>query len=261
MFYIWPEAKRNRPMLNRYTLVAAGCLLAVMARAQVLEEKTEVLDAPVGEARWVQNAGTALYAYPAQEGWYRVRRKVYLPMAAWDGNQIAAGTVLHNKDGDKIGETRQALSPVMADTVKRFRRKPRLRAILEGQVFKTKLAEGSLPEERLQDILQQRNRRDQMAGYEGLREDFAMARRSYDGFEARVLRAENRSLKEPGDFRIILVYRGSMPFAVMAKGHPISMERPKETWEMQDMTILYSYNPTEEQKALMEEILFTHLSL
>ncbi|MDR9374668.1 MAG: hypothetical protein RI842_00445 [Schleiferiaceae bacterium] len=248
-------------MLKIHLSLVTFCLLAACCPAQVLEDKTEVLDAPVGEALWVQEAGTALYAYPAQEGWYRVRRKVYLPMAAWDGSQIAAGTALQNEDGDKIGETRRALTPVMADTVKRFRRKPRLRAILEGQVFKTKLAEGTLPEERLQDILQQRNRRDQMAGYEGLVEDFDLIERSYDGFEAWVLRAQHRSLKEPGDFRLILVYRGSLPFAVMAKGYPISMERPKETWEMQDMTILYSYNPTDEQKALMEEILFTHLAL
>lgn len=237
------------------------CLSVFCGVAQTLEEKTEVLDAPFGETRWTQEGGTQVYAFPDEKGWYRVRRKVYVAMDQWNGKEIAAGAELQNEEGEKIGETRRSLAPQMADTISGFREAPRLKAILEGKIFQTKIEEGSIPEERLQEILNLRNRRDQLNGFERLKADFEMQEREFEEFDALVLRAQHRSLKEPGEFRIILVKRGTLPFAVMAKDHPIHMERPKDSWALQDMQILYSYNPTDEQKKLMEEILFTYLTL
>jgi hypothetical protein len=173
--------------------------------------------------------------------------------------QDRAGSILRNAEGDEIGRVLSGLEPEAVDTVDPFRKDKRLVAILEAYVFKTKLARGSVPEDRVNQILAMRNRADQNQAWDELWEDFPSEEAEYPPFSVRVIRASEKHLTQEADFRLITVFRGSTLYALMTNNQELEPGRLKKTWTQAPFKILYFYNPTESQQELMEEILYTYL--
>ena len=239
-------------------LLALGSL-----SAQVLEEKTPILVKPRGEALFSLERGESLYSYqPDEDGWYKVRKLAYLAPSALSGKTLSAGTVLYNKDEEKIGAILQPVKAEQIDTLEVFRGEDRPMVILEGYVFKTKIEDGSIPEQRVASILAMRNRNEQREAFAELWQEFDAEEREFDRLIAQVIREKNRHIQEEQDFRLIVLFRGSSIYAIISKDHEIEVGKTKAQVSEGPFTIYYFYKPTDSQKKLVEEqILYTFLAL
>lgn len=239
-------------------LLALGSL-----SAQVLEEKTQILEKPRGEALFSLERGESLYSYqPDEDGWYKVRKLAYLAPSALSGKTLSAGTVLYNKDEEKIGAILQPVKAEQIDTLEVFRGEDRPMVILEGYVFKTKIEDGSIPEQRVASILAMRNRNEQREAFAELWQEFDAEEREFDRLIAQVIREKNRHIQEEQDFRLIVLFRGSSIYAIISKDHEIEVGKTKAQVSEGPFTIYYFYKPTDSQKKLVEEqILYTFLAL
>ena len=239
-------------------LLALGSL-----SAQVLEEKTQILEKPRGEALFSLERGESLYSYqPDEDGWYKVRKLAYLAPSALSGKTLSAGTVLYNKDEEKIGAILQPVKAEQIDTLEVFRGEDRPMVILEGYVFKTKIEDGSIPEQRVASILAMRNRNEQREAFAELWQEFDAEEREFDRLIAQVIREKNRHIQEEQDFRLIVLFRGSSIYAIISNDHEIEVGKTKAQVSEGPFTIYYFYKPTDSQKKLVEEqILYTFLAL
>lgn len=241
-------------------LVSFGALLM----AQTLEEKVRLKKSPRGEDLIELNGGLAVYTEASStDGWYRVNRIAYLPMPMLqEGQMVAAGQILSNEEGEKIGEVLQAVKAKEVDTLKGFRSDDRVRVVLEGFLFKTELADGSILEEEMSEILTLRNRSEQQERLEVLFRKYAADEEHFEPFDAFAIRKEQASLREQDDFRMIVVFRGSSIYAVLSKDHQVEVEKTKLREEKIDgIEVLYFYKPSEAQKEVIEEIMYTYLAL
>jgi hypothetical protein len=231
--------------------------------AQILENNTDILNAERGTASFKLNAGQSLYSYePSAEGWYKVRKVVYLKMGSNAEKTILAGTKLYNKSDEQIGEVLEEIKAKELDTIEGFRSGDRIIAVLEGFIFKTKIEDNSIPEQRVESILQNRNRDEQQKQFATLKNDYEVEKRKFDEFTALVLREENKTLAAEKDFRIIVVFRdGTSTYAVITNGHNIAVPKVKDTWDDGNLKITYLYKPSTSQREEIDSILFTFLAL
>lgn len=226
---------------------------------------TEVLDAIRGEPLLELKADLELYSYAPEDGWYRVRREVYVdPAAVRDSQYLAEGTELRNQEGESLGRCLREVKVAEGAYTRPYRGKQRFRAIVEGYLFKTKLKDGSAPEAKVEKILALKNRTDQQEAWRELFDRYAFEERQFDEFTVRVFREQQKTLQEEKDFRLILIFRdGSTPYAVITNDHD-NLEVPRSKMETKQgpFRIQYFYKPPSRQQELIEDrILYTYLAL
>ncbi len=246
-------------------VLLALALCHASLHAQFTEEKVKVLDAIQGEALFSLEGELELYSFADEDGWYRVRREVYLkPGDIVEDKFLETGTELLNKSGEVIGECLQRVKLVESRKLEGFRSKDRFQAIVEGYLFKTKLADNSLPEKRVEDLLSERNRTVQQEGFQQLFEALKWEKREFEDLNAYVYREQHKTLSEEKDFRIVVIFKGeASPYAVITKDHDnISPPKIKAEWEDGPYRIIYFYKPTASQEDLVQNtILYTFLAL
>lgn len=251
--------------MTRILLVSLLNLVLFTANGQQLDEDVKILDAPGGEALFELDAETEIYAFPAEDGWHKLRRVVYVAAASVvDSATILAGTPLQNEEGDELGKTIAELEVVDGRFETGFRSKGRFIAAIEGYVFRTKLADGSIVEKRLEELLDVRNATERQDGLEELYDDFGFEEREFGEFTAHVLREKHTSSAAETDFRLILIMKGeTRPYAVLSNKHKnIKPEKIKDEWERGSYRAIYFYKPREDQRTLIQdEILYTFLAL
>lgn len=250
----------------RYTITALIVLMALSGHAQLTEEdNTKVLDSERGEAIFELKAGIEVYSYEPEEGWYRVRREVFVDESLVDKDGIIPkDTELMNEDEEVIGRTLADVEVVEGEQVKKARGKRPYRAILEGYLFKTKLADGTAPEDWVSKILENKNRTQQLEEFNELYDTYEFEERKFDEFTVRVMRENHKSIAEEKDFRLIIIFRGeTTPYAVIANDHEnVSAPKVKMKGGEDPFTILYLYKPPARQQELIEDtILYTYLAL
>lgn len=233
--------------------------------SQRLDEDAKVLDAAGGEPVFKLNKGSDVYAFPAEDGWHKVSRVVYVPVSAViDSSEIREGVALLNEDGDEIGVTLQNIEVEDGRFESGFRKEERFVAAIQGYLFKTKFDNDSWPERRVEDLLNIRNVTERQKGLNDLYDDFGFEEREFGEFTAYVMRENQRSSNQEKDFRIILVMKGeTRPYAVVTKEHKnINPEKIKDEWERGPYRAIYFYKPREDQRQLIQdEILYTFLAL
>ena len=236
--------------------------LTAPAAAQILEEKTAVVNERLGEQKLFElNTGEEVYSYADEDGWYKIRKVIYLEPGNLPGKTLPAGTELQDEDGRAIGKTLRDVELQESDTLDPFRGDDRLTGVVEGYVFKTKIEENSIPEKVLQSALNEDDYRKKRKMMEDLTEQFDFEEEDFDNLSVRVLREENKTISAEKDFRMILVYRGSRMYAVITNGHEVTAPKIKAEEHDRPFHTIYFYNPTDDQKELMEEILYTYLAL
>lgn len=251
--------------LTRLILGIGLLINGFAAMAQIIEEdNTEILDAARGEALFTLSAEVKVYSFEPEEGWYKIRRQVWVSPENMDGKTLKAGSVLHDENKKVIGKAIKDVKVKEGETAEAFRGEKRFKAIIEGWVFKTKIKNGTVPEEQVAKILALKNRNEQMAALEELYGIYEFEKRVFEDLTARVYREENKSLAEEKDFRIILLLRGeTTPYAVITNDHD-GLTAPKIKMETQDppFRVIYFYKPPAQQKELVEnKILYTFLGL
>lgn len=208
------------------------------------------------------NAGEKVYSFePDAAGWYKVRKEVYLPLSAVSNKEVAAGTEFKNEEEERIGRALADIKLKEIDTVEGFRSDDRVKAIVEGYLFKTKFERGSIPEERISEILEVKNRTEQQAMFEELWDEYEAETREFEDLRAYVIYETNRSTAAEKDFRVITIFRGSSPYAIITNGHTASAPKVKDEWGDGDFKILYLYKPSSSQRELVNEIMYTFLAL
>ena len=250
----------------RNLLVLFISLLGITAFGQLIEEDgTRVLDKERGEPLFELNLGVAVYSFEPEEGWYRIRREVFIdPEIMSEGELIPAETALMDEDRNVIGKTLAEVEVIEGGIVNKPRGYKPYHAIIEGFVFKTKLQDQSAPETWLSKILENKNRTQQQAEFEELYDTYEFEKRKFEEFEVRVMREEHKTLNEEKDFRLIVVFRGeTTPYAVIANDHTnVSAPKVKMTGGEEPFTIWYFYKPPARQQDLIENtILYTYLAL
>jgi hypothetical protein len=247
----------------RFLLSLLLITTTVALQAQVLDGKTKVLNEPQGDPLFELNAGEKLYSYTDDEGWYKVRKEVWLePNDLIEEEYVSEGTELKTKEGEKIGICLKELKVAEKRLIKGFRGKDRYVVILEGHVFRTKIAEGSIPELKISALLQEKNRSKQKAGFEALYEQYDFEKKEYGQFNVAVMREENKTAKEEKDFRVIIIFRGSTVLGVICNDHEVTARKVKSIYEDGSFKGIYLTKPTDKQRALIEdEILYDFLAL
>lgn len=249
----------------RYTITALITIMALSVSAQLTEEEnTQVLDAERGNPIFELNAGTEVYSYEPKEGWYRVRREVYVDAEVVEDDVIPKDTELRNEDEEVIGRTLADVKVVEGAQVKKARGKRPYQAVIEGYLFKTKLVDGTAPEDWVSKILENKNRTEQLEEFNELFDAYEFEERKFDEFTVRVMRENHKTMAEEKDFRLIIILRGeTTPYAVIANDHEnVSAPKVKMKGGEDPFTILYLYKPPARQQDLIEDtILYTYLAL
>ncbi|WP_417611144.1 hypothetical protein [Owenweeksia hongkongensis] len=246
-------------------LIALALLgLAFTAKSQIIEETAKVLSKPSGEALFSLEADEKVFSFAPEDGWYKIRKEVYVdPKNVVDDKYIISGADFFTKENVKIGSTLAEIKIKEGEKVEAFRGNDRFRAIVEGYLFKTKFVDGSVPEERISELLALKNRNEQAAGFKELFETYKFEEKKFEELVVHVYREENKTLKEDKDFRVIMIFRGeTSPYAVMTNDHEVTAPKIKQTWEEYDFKVIYFYKPTSTQQELVQDkILYTFLGL
>lgn len=238
--------------------------LSVSAKSQIIEEKAKVLSKPSGEALFSLEADEKVYSFAPEDGWYKIRKEVFVdPNSVADDKYITAGTDFYNKENVKIGSALAEIKIKEGQRVEAFRGTDRFKAIVEGYLFKTKFKDGSVPEDRISEILAMRNRNEQVESFKELFDLYDFEERKFEELTVHVYKEENKTLSEDKDFRLIMVFRGeTSPYAVMTNNHEVTALKIKHSWEEYDFKVIYFYKPTSSQEELVQDkILYTFMGL
>jgi len=243
-------------------VLLALVLIGNLAMAQYLEEKTSVLDKRNGLPLFELNEGESIYTSQPDEGWYKVSKKVWVDPANLADGKLLPSAKLLDKEGEVIGMTLSEVKAFEVKEVERYRGKDYQTAIIKGYVFKTKITDSSIPEERVEELLAMKNRREQMDGFADLFKKYQFEEREFEDLTVRVLRASNTTTSDESDFRLILIYRSETSlYAVITNDHIINAPKIKDEWEEDSFRIIYFYKPTPRQRELMDTILYTYMAL
>ncbi len=241
------------------------CAAFAGLHAQLIEEnQTKILDKIQGKPLFELDENVEVFSFQPEEGWYKIRREIYLdPNEIADEKILNEGTVLKNKEGKEIGRVLSEIQIKESKISEKFRGKERVQAIIEGWVFKTKFADGSLPETRVSELLKIANRSEQQAGFQALFKQYDFEEREFEELTAYTMRERHKTVADEKDFRLIVIFRGETPYAVLTHHHKnITAEKIKTTWEKDDFKVIYFYKPTAAQQSLIQEdILYTYLAL
>lgn len=248
-------------MRNKVTFIFVLLLITFSSTAQILKSKAKFSDVARGKAIFELNRGEHFYTYEGDDGWYKSRKMVYLKFSDLGDKRISAGTVFYNKEEEPIGQALEALKLYDIDTLEGFRSDPRIRAVVQGFVFETKIEAGSIPEERIGEILALKNRNEQQRLFKELFKVNEGVVEKFDDLEARVIFENNKVSSEEKDFRVIAVFRGSSPYAIITNKHTVELEKIKEVSEDGDFTIYYFYKASASQKAKVEDLIYDFLAL
>ncbi len=253
-------------MMRTYTFILSLFMFSAVGYGQLAEEEgTEVLDGVRGEAIFELDQGVAMYSFEPEEGWYKIRREVFIhPDDMGEEGVIPKNTELMDEDKNVIGRTLEDVKVVEGELVKKARGYRPYHAIIEGYLFKTKLEDGSAPEDAISKILENKNRTQQLAAFEELYDTYNFEERKIDEFTVRVMREEHKTLNQEKDFRIMIIFRGeTTPYAVISNDHSnISAPKVKMIGGEDPFKILYFYKPPARQQELIEDtILYTYLAL
>lgn len=238
--------------------------LTIAASGQIIEDDSKVMSKPSGEALFTLKADQKVYSFQPEDGWYKIRKEVYVnPNEVVDDKYLNAGVKFFNKDNEEIGAALAELKIKEGEKVEAFRGNDRYKAIIEGYLFKTKFKDGSVPEERISELLAMKNRNEQVSGFEELFSEYNFEERRFEDLTVHVMREENKTLSEDKDFRVMMIFRGeSSVYAVVTNDHEVTAPKIKMTWEDYDFKIIYFYKPTSSQEELIQdEILYTFLGL
>ncbi len=245
------------------TMLTALLALCFWATGQILEENAAILSEIQGDKLFELNQGEKLYSYTQDDGWYKVSKEVFVyEDEQVDEEYIMAGTELRNKEGDVIGKavTNVEVSDGRIEDV--FRGKNKFKAVIEGYVFKTKIADGTIEEDIVEQLLTLKNRTEQQAGFKKLFKEYQYEERKFEGFTVFASREVNRSIYDDKSFRVILVFRGESPYAVVTNKHVVKAEKVKLEWEDDDYRAIYFSKPTAKQAELVQDkILYTYVGL
>ncbi len=236
-------------------------LICFNANAQFLEEQTEFSKTARGEAIFVLGQGQQIYTYEPEDSWYKARKAVYLKMEDLGDKRVSAGTVFYNKDEEVIGRALQDLKLYDIDTIEGFRKDDRIKAVIQGYVFKTKIVDGSIPEEALTEIFAIKNRNEQQRLIKSMHEAYGGTMSELDEMEIRVIYEDNKVSSEEKDFRLIMVFRGTSPYAIITNDHTVDLPKIKELWEQDEFRVYYFYKASASQKARIEELIYNFLAL
>ena len=238
--------------------------LAMAANGQIIEDESKVMSKPSGEALFALNADQKVYSYQPEDGWYKVRKEVYVnPNEVVDDKYLSAGVKLFNKDNEEIGAVLAELKIKEGKRIEAYRGNDRYIAIIEGYLFKTKFKDGSVPEDRISELLAMKNRNEQVSGFEELFSEYNFEERKFEDLTVQVMREENKTLNEDKDFRVMIIFRGeSSVYAVVTNDHEVTAPKIKQSWEEYDFKVIYFYKPTSSQEELVQDkILYTFLGL
>ena len=246
------------------TIAALLLFVSIISHAQIIENDTKVMNKPSGEVAFSLNADQKVYSYEPEDGWYKIRKEVYVnPNEVVDDKYLNAGVKFFDKDKQQIGEALAEIKIKEGERVKAFRGEDSYRAIVEGYVFKTKLKDGNVPEERISELLESKNRNEQVVGFQELFAEYNFEERKFEDLTVHVMREENKTLNEDKDFRVMVIFRGETnAYAIVTNDHTVTAPKVKSTWEEYDFKIIYFYKPTSSQEELVQDtILYTFLGL
>lgn len=226
------------------------------AEAQLMEGQTKILASRNGEESFQLEAEVEVYSYPTDEVWVKISREVWIPTEDLIGEEfLAEDTELLDKEGDLIGKTLAELKVTEKNLVEGFRGKDRYQIIVTGFVYKSKFKDQSIPEQRVTELLEIKNKTKQKEGFLELFENLNFEKKEYDEFTAYGLYENHKSLAEDKDFRMIIIFRGSsMVVAVFTNnGHSVSAPKIKDSFEDGDQKGIYILKLPAKQKEVVEE--------
>lgn len=235
---------------------------AGQSQAQFLEERAQLLDKARGEAAFELNGGEHLYTYQGEDGWYKVRKLVYLKVSDISEGRLRAGAELYNADEEEIGKSTLDLKLYELDTIPSFRGEDKYRAVIQGYVFETKLEDGSVPEEQLGKIMATKNRTEQQEMFAELWANNEAVNENEGEYNVWVIYEKDKTTREQQDFRLIMVFRGkATPYAVITNDHKVELPKVKEVWEDGEFKIQYLFKASASQKEKVEELIYKYLAL
>ena len=242
--------------IMKFVLALTLCFIASFGNAQLMEEKTQIMDSKGGKASFELEADVKVYSYPSTGVWYKISREAWIPKDQLIADEyLAEDTELFDKEGELIGKTIAEIKLSEKKLVEGFRGKDRYQIIISGFVYGSKFKDLSSPEKRVTEILAIKNKTKQKEAFEAIFELLDFEKKEYDGFTAYGLREDHKSLNEEKDYRMLVIFRGSsMVIAVFSNnGHSVSAPKIKDSFEDGKEKGIYILKLPAKQKALVEE--------
>lgn len=240
----------------RLILISLLFLSITICQAQLMEEKTQIMDARKGNPSFELEANVQVYAYPTDGVWNKISREAWINKEDLIGEEfLAEDTELQNKEGEVIGKIIAELKVDDKNLVEGFRGKDRYQIIITGFVYASKFKDNTMPEKRVTEILAIKNKSKQKVAFEELFDQLKFEEKEYDGFTAFGLREENKSIDEEKDYRMIIIFRGgSMVIGVFTNnGHTVTAPKIKDTFEDGEQKGIYLMKLPAKQKTMVEE--------
>lgn len=267
-YLFWAQAHQTRKnifLMKIYIPLLLALALGLQnSTAQELKTKASFSLTARGTEIFELEAGQKFYSFPVDaDGWYKIKKIVYFPASALSDEHLVAGSKLLDEDEKVIGKTLEDVRVYEIDTIEQFRGEDRLRGVIRGYIFRTKLKAESVPEEVIGEILVEKNRNLQQARFAELWHLHNAEKRKFGGgLIAYAIRAKNESTRPEQDFRVIVVFRGeTMPYAVITNNQDVKLPKVKEEWEEGSLKVQSLFKTSPAQKEEIEKIMYSFLAL
>lgn len=250
-------------MLKKVALLLALCFTG-LANAQMIDGKTDVLSKARGEKVLFTLADSSfIYTYPPENGWFKISVAALVDESVLiDEEKVLANATLYNLKGLEIGKTEEDVIVEDWKEGKGRAQKGKVRIVLTGYVFNTKIKRGTYPEDEIEKILLIKNREDQTDAFNEFYEKFGFVRRDVGGYRIYILFNYERPFDEENSFRMMVFLKdGSRFIGIGSNGREIKLKKEKDKIEDQELKLFLAARIPDKDEAVLRDLMINYIAI
>lgn len=178
---------------------------------------------------------TKVFTLPsAQKNWYDVHLKVYINTSALDQDAmlVASGTEFFLENGDKLGQADADINVLEYTQATGRKNKNRYVAVIQAKAFQTQFERGSIPERRLEEMLNATKKGMISREMDAIVQDMNLKFVDAGDFTFYPIFQDNMDLRKESSFKILIVYkRGGAFFGIITNGFELDIPVKSEKEE------------------------------
>lgn len=208
-------------------LLICALLSVGSLHAQLLNANTEIFHSDdKSKVAFKVNKELEVYSQPKDKsGWFAVRMIVLVEKASVsEEDLLASESFIFDLDGEKIGATVNEITLLEKAKAQGRKNNDKWMTVIEGQVFKTKFARGTVPEIAFQDLFTSGKRGMMARQVDDYIDEHRLIREDIGEYSFYPIYRENHALKRDKDFKILLVYKkGGSFYGIVTHDFPLDI--------------------------------------
>ncbi len=177
---------------------------------------------------------TAFTLPSAQKNWYDVHLKIWINKSVLDEEEmlLASGTEFFLENGDKLGQAEADIKVLEFAQASGRKNKNRYVAIIQAKAFHTQFERGSIPERRLEEMLNGTKKGMISREMDAIVQDMNLKFVDAGDFTFYPIQQDNMDLRKESSFKILIVYkRGGAFFGIITNGFELDIPVKSEKEE------------------------------